>query len=53
MRKAELLKALNKGSGLSPEELAEAIDPAYDLMKMRLREMPEPQQVVSLTSMEP
>jgi len=53
VRKAKLLETLNKGSGLSSEELAEAIDPAYDLMKMRLREVPEPLQVVSVTSMEP
>ncbi len=53
VRKAELLKALNKGSGLSAEDLADAIDPAYDLMKMRLGEVPEPFQVVSLTSIEP
>ena len=39
-RKAELRKLTAEGLGLSPSELKETIDPAYDLEAMRLKETP-------------
>ena len=39
-RKATLLKLCSEGLGLAPEELKDAVDPKYDLKKMRQREMP-------------
>ncbi len=39
-RKAKLVKLAAGGLGLSPDELKEAVDPAYDLQAMRHRELP-------------
>ncbi len=39
-RKARLVKLASEGLGLGPEELKEAVDPAYDLEEMRRREAP-------------
>jgi Arc/MetJ family transcription regulator len=39
-RKATLLKLSSAGLGLSPDELKEVVDPAYDLEKLRHRETP-------------
>ena len=39
-RKATLVKLANEGLGLSPDELKDAVDPAYDLGAERLRETP-------------
>ena len=39
-RKAKLLKLASEGLGLSPLELHDAIDPAYDLAELRRRETP-------------
>ncbi len=39
-RRAELARLTKEGLGLSPAELKETIDPAYDLEEMRLKESP-------------
>lgn len=39
-RRAELIRITKEGLGLSPAELREAIDPAYDLEAVRLKETP-------------
>jgi len=39
-RKAELIRLTREGLGLSPDEIKETIDPAYDLEAMRLKETP-------------
>lgn len=39
-RKAKLTKLASEGLGLGPDELREAVDPAYDLVAMRRRETP-------------
>ncbi len=39
-RRATLIKLASEGLGLGPDELKEEIDPAYDLVEMRRREMP-------------
>lgn len=39
-RKARLVKLTAEGLGLGPDELKDAIDPAYDLGEMRRRETP-------------
>lgn len=39
-RRAKLVKMCHEGLGLGPDELKEAIDPAYDLDEMRSRETP-------------
>jgi Arc/MetJ family transcription regulator len=39
-RKAKLIKLGAAGLGLAPEELSEAVDPAYNLEEMRRREAP-------------
>jgi hypothetical protein len=39
-RKAKLMKLSSAGLGLAPDELKEAIDPAYNLERMRRRESP-------------
>jgi Arc/MetJ family transcription regulator len=39
-RKAKLLKLATAGLGLSPEELKDAVDPAYNLAAMRGDETP-------------
>jgi Arc/MetJ family transcription regulator len=39
-RKERLREFGRKGLGLTPEELADAVDPNYDLMAMRLAELP-------------
>lgn len=39
-RKARLVKLTAEGLGLGPDELRDAIDPAYDLEEMRRRETP-------------
>lgn len=39
-RRAELIRLTREGLGLSPDELKETIDPAYDLEAMRLKETP-------------
>ncbi|MEK7674219.1 MAG: type II toxin-antitoxin system VapB family antitoxin [Verrucomicrobiota bacterium] len=39
-RKAKLAKMCSEGLGLTPDELKDAIDPAYDLDDMRRRETP-------------
>jgi Arc/MetJ family transcription regulator len=39
-RRAVLMKLANEGLGLSPSEIKDAIDPNYDLKKMRRRETP-------------
>ena len=39
-RKHTLAKLTAEGLGLSPEELKETVDPAYDLAKMRQSETP-------------
>jgi len=40
-RKANLKAVLEKGLGLTPEELTEAFDPDYDLNALRVAEGPE------------
>jgi len=39
-RKAKLMRLCSEGLGLTPDELHEAIDPAYDLDEMRRGETP-------------
>jgi Arc/MetJ family transcription regulator len=39
-RRAELARLTKEGLGLSPAELRETVDPAYDLEEMRLKESP-------------
>lgn len=39
-RRAKLAKLASEGLGLGPDELKEEVDPAYDLIEMRRREMP-------------
>lgn len=39
-RRAKLAKLASEGLGLGPDELREEVDPAYDLIEMRRREMP-------------
>ncbi len=39
-RKAELIRLSSTGLELSPSELKDALDPAYDLEEMRKRETP-------------
>ena len=39
-RRAKLIKLSSAGLGLEPDELKEAIDPAYNLEEMRRRETP-------------
>ncbi len=39
-RRAKLVKLGTEGLGLGPEELKEAVDPAYDLEEQRRRESP-------------
>jgi len=39
-RRARLVKLATEGLGLGPDELKDAIDPAYDLDEMRKRETP-------------
>lgn len=39
-RRAELTRLSKEGLGLSPAELRETVDPAYDLEAMRLKETP-------------
>lgn len=39
-RRAKLAKMCSEGLGLTPDELKDAIDPAYDLDDMRRRETP-------------
>jgi len=39
-RKAKLVKLCAEGLGLGPEELKDAVDPAYDLGELRRRETP-------------
>ena len=39
-RRAELIRLTKEGLGLSPDEIKESIDPAYDLEAMRLKETP-------------
>jgi len=39
-RKAKLMKLSAAGLGLTPDELSDAVDPAYNLEKMRRRETP-------------
>ena len=41
-RKSKLSELLDKGLGLSPAELRDAIAPNYDLEAMRLAETPPP-----------
>jgi Arc/MetJ family transcription regulator len=39
-RRAKLVKLASEGLGLGPDELKDAVDPAYDLDEMRRRETP-------------
>lgn len=39
-RRAKLKKFAKEGMGLTPEELANAVDPNYDLMALRAAEIP-------------
>jgi hypothetical protein len=39
-RRVKLAKLASEGLGLEPDALREEIDPAYDLIEMRRREMP-------------
>ena len=39
-RRAKLVRLGTEGLGLGPEELKEAVDPAYDLEELRRRETP-------------
>jgi Arc/MetJ family transcription regulator len=39
-RRAKLVSLASEGLGLTPDELKDAIDPAYDLDEMRNRETP-------------
>jgi Arc/MetJ family transcription regulator len=39
-RRAKLARFAKEGLGLTPEELANAVDPDYDLMAMRVAEIP-------------
>lgn len=39
-RKATLVKLTYAGLGMTPDELKDAVDPAYSLEEMRQREMP-------------
>lgn len=39
-RKAKLVKLTSAGLGLGPDELRDAVDPAYNLEEMRKRETP-------------
>jgi hypothetical protein len=39
-RRAKLMKLCSAGLGLAPDELKDAIDPAYNLEEMRRREIP-------------
>lgn len=39
-RKARFREFVKNGLGLTPEELADAVDPNYDLMAMRVAEIP-------------
>lgn len=39
-RRAKLARFAKEGLGLTPEELADAVDPDYDLMAMRAAEIP-------------
>lgn len=39
-RRAKLAKLASEGLGLTPDELRESVDPAYDLEEMRHRERP-------------
>lgn len=39
-RKAKLMKLSAAGLGLAPDELKDALDPAYNLEEMRRRETP-------------
>jgi Arc/MetJ family transcription regulator len=39
-RRAKLVRLCDEGLGLTPNELKDAVDPAYDLDEMRRREIP-------------
>jgi hypothetical protein len=39
-RRAKLIKLCSEGLGLGPDELKDALDPAYDLEELRRRETP-------------
>jgi Arc/MetJ family transcription regulator len=39
-RRSTLMKLAAEGLGLTADELKEEVDPAYDLVEMRRREMP-------------
>ena len=39
-RRAKLVKLAAAGLGLAPDELKDAVDPAYNLEEMRSREIP-------------
>jgi Arc/MetJ family transcription regulator len=39
-RKAKLMKLSSEGLGLAPDELKDAVDPAYDLEALRRHESP-------------
>ena len=39
-RRAKLMKLTSAGLGLTPDELKDTIDPAYDLAEVRRRETP-------------
>ena len=39
-RRTKLVKLASDGLGLAPDELKDAIDPAYDLKAMRMHETP-------------
>jgi Arc/MetJ family transcription regulator len=39
-RRAKLKKFATEGLGLTPDELADAVDPDYDLMALRMAELP-------------
>ncbi len=39
-RRAKLIKMCEEGLGMTADELHDAVDPAYDLEAMRLRETP-------------
>jgi Arc/MetJ family transcription regulator len=39
-RRTKLAKLASEGLGLGPDELKDAVDPAYDLVAMRRRESP-------------
>ena len=39
-RRAKLVRLCDEGLGLTPDELKDAVDPAYDLGELRRRETP-------------